>query len=88
MWNVSDILLRGFRLGAVCVLPCSQLPVGFHARVLRAVRAGGALNAGRARIPAGGVVDGFGQSLFFQFSGVVLRGLFLFCRSPVICEQI
>ena len=30
----------------------------------------------------------FGQSLVFPFSGVVLRGLFLFCRSPVIYEQI
>ena len=42
----------------------------------------GALNAGRAWIPDGGAFDGFGRSTF-QFSGVVLRGLFLFfCRSP------
>ncbi len=46
----------------------------------------GALNAGRAWIIGGGAVDGFGQS-WFQFSGVVLRGPFLFYRSPVICEQ-
>ena len=32
LWNVADVLLRGPRQVAVCVLPCSQLPVGFRAR--------------------------------------------------------
>ena len=64
-------------MGAVFVLSCSLLLVRCRARLNARVERG-ALNAGRAWIPGGSVVDGFGQSLGFLFSGVVLRGRFLF----------
>jgi hypothetical protein len=51
---------------------------GVPRAVKRAGRAGGALNAGQARILAGDVVDGFEQCLLFQFSGVCASRAFLF----------
>jgi hypothetical protein len=74
--NSSIQAFRDLGVCAVCVLPFSQLPVGFRAR-LNGRFEPGALNAGRAWI-AGGLVDGFGQSLFFQFSGVCASRAFLF----------
>ena len=80
MWNVADVLLRGLRKGAVCVLSRRLLPVGCRARLNARVEPG-ALNAGQARILAGDVVDGFGQSLFlpvfwdFCFEGFFFIGL-------------
>ena len=56
MWNVADVLLRGLRKGAVCVLSRSLLSVGCRARLNARVEPG-ALNAGQARILGGGVVD-------------------------------
>ena len=73
-------------MGAVFVLSCSLLLVRCRARLNARVERG-ALNAGRAWIPGGGVVDGFwAESGFPVFWGCASRA-FPFCRSPVIWEQ-
>ena len=71
-------LSRTWGLGVqFAFFPFACFLVGCRARLNARVELG-ALNAGRAWVLGGGAVDGFGQSLFFQFSWVVLRGFSFF----------
>jgi hypothetical protein len=51
--------------------------VRYRARLNARIKLG-ALNAGQAWILDGAAVDGFGQSLFFQFSVIYVEGFSFF----------
>ena len=78
---------RGLRQGCSLRSFLSPASGGVPRAVKRAGRAGAPSTPGRLGYLAAERLMDLGRVYFFQFSGVVLRGLFLFYRSPVICEK-